>query len=88
MVNPQIRSKIPNKHVASTISARDPDQSRNGESNTDIAQNNQFRVLSLIERASGVEVVNTSRISVLLSLSTSLLLVLVVVVSGHIGNEV
>lgn len=88
VVNPQIRHKVPNKHIRRPKRLRHPHQRRNSDSNAQIAQQNEFRVLSLIERARGVEMVDSSRIPILLPLPSSLLLVLMVIMSRHVGEEV
>lgn len=88
MINPQIREEVPDEHVGSAERAGHPDERGDGESNANIAQDDELRVLGLVERAGGVEVVDTGGVPVLLPLAAALLLVLVVVVSRHVGEEV
>lgn len=88
VVNPQIRHKVPNEHVRRPKRLRHPNERSDGDTNTNITQENEFRILSLIERAGGVEMVDSSRIPILLPLPASLLLVLMMIMSRHVGEEV
>jgi hypothetical protein len=88
VVNPQIRDEVPNEHIRRPKRLGHPNERRDGKSNTDIAQDNEFRVLGLIERTSRVEMVDTSRIPILLPLPASLLLVLMMIMTRNISKEV
>lgn len=88
MVNPKVWQEIPNKHVPSTVGLREVDKSRNSESNTKIRKQDQLSILSLIKRRRRVKVVDTTKPPILLSRTASLLLQLVVVVPGNVGDEV
>lgn len=88
MVHPEVRNSIPHEQVEPAIVGTDKVQNRTGDSETEVTQENELGVLGLIQRAGGVEVVDTAKVTVALTLATALGLVLVVVVTSNVGEEV
>ena len=88
VVHPDVRNPIPHKQVEPAIVGTDEVQNRTGDSETEVTQENELSVLGLIQRAGGVEVVDTTKVTVALALATALGLVLVVVVASNVGEEV
>lgn len=88
VVHPQVRNAIPHQQVEPAIGGTDIVQNQTGDSKTEVTQENELGVLGLIQRAGGVEVVDTGKVTVALALATALGLVLVVVVTGDVGEEV
>lgn len=58
------------------------------ESNTDVAKDNELRILLLVKRAARVEVVDTTAHAILLALTAPLTLTLVEVVTSDVGQKV
>lgn len=58
------------------------------ESNADVAQNNELRILLLVQGAARIKVIDTATHAVLLAIAASLTLALVEVVAGDVGHEV
>lgn len=88
MVDPEVRDAVPHQKVQPAISGTDIVQERAGEQETNITQDNQLGILGLVQRARGVEVVDTTAPAVLLALAATLGLLLVVVVASHVGDQV
>lgn len=88
VVHPEVRNSIPHKQVEPAISGADIVQNRTGDSETEVTEENELGILGLIQRARGVEVVDAGKVTVVLALATALGLVLVVVVTGDVGEEV
>lgn len=88
VVHPEVRNSIPHKQVEPAISGADIVQNRTGDSETEVTEENELGILGLIQRARGVEVVDAGKVTVVLALATALGLVLVVVVTGNVGEEV
>jgi hypothetical protein len=59
-----------------------------GDGETQVTQGNQLRILSLIQRAGGVEMVDTTEVAIALALSAALGLAFVVVVAGDVGEKI
>lgn len=88
VVDPQIWKTVPEEQVRPAEVRANLIQSCSGDQKTKVAQQDQFRVLRLIQRAAGVEMVHTSEQTILLALSTSLLLGLMLIVTSGVGEEV
>lgn len=88
MVHPQVGETVPDEQVEPAIVGADVVQSKADKEQTKIGQGNQLGVTSLIERAGGVEVVDTAEPAVGLALAAALGLLLVVVVAGDVDQEV
>lgn len=88
MVNPQVWSEIPNSHVRESIGLGEDGKSGDDNGETNVAQKNEFRIFGFIERTGWVEVVNATGESIFLSNSSSLGLLLVMVVTRDIGEQV
>lgn len=88
MVNPEVWKEVPDEHVHGAVGLGEVDKSGDGDSDTEIGEQDQLTILRLVQRRGWVEVVDASEPSVLLSSSASLLLELVVVVPGNVGDEV
>jgi hypothetical protein len=88
VVNPEVGNKVPDGHVVETELLDEEVQSSGHQTNTDIAHDDELSILVLVQRAAGVEVVDTTAEAVLLALATTLTLALVVVVAGNVGEKV
>lgn len=88
MVHPEVRNSIPHQEVEPSIGGTDVIEDGSGDGETQVTQDNQLSILGLVQRAARVEVVDTAEVAVALSLSTALGLALVVIVTGHVGQEV
>lgn len=88
VVHPEVWNKVPDEHVGPAISVAKVVEDGSGSKETQVAEQDEFAILGLVQRAGRVEVVDAGKPAVLLALATSLGLVLVVVVSGNVGGEV
>ncbi len=88
MVHPKVGGEIPESDIGETIGLGEVDEHSRSDCNSDIAENNEFGVLGLVQWAGWVEVVDASGVTVDLALSTALTLTLVVVVARHVGEKV
>lgn len=88
MVNPEVGKKVPDSHVIPAKLLAKEVQGSHGQTNADIAHNNELGITVLVERAAGIEVVDATPITVMLALATTLTLALMVVVASDVGDEV
>lgn len=88
VVDPKIRKPVPDKHVGPSEFLTQYEQSAENDGQTKIAEKNQFGVFGFVQRAVHVEMVDTFPETVLLALATTLSLVLVVIVTGDIGDDI
>jgi hypothetical protein len=88
VVNPEVGNKVPDGHVVETELLDEEVQSSGHQTNTNIAEDDELSILVLVQRAAGVEVVDTTTEAVLLALAATLTLALMVVVAGNVGEEV
>lgn len=88
MVNPKIWEEVPDEHVGEAKLLDTHIEERSNDSETDIRVDNQVDVFVLIQRAAGIEVVNSSEPTIFFALSSSLGLTLVAVVSSNVRNKV
>lgn len=88
MVDPEVREEVPDEHVGETELLDEEVQGGHGQANTDVAEDNEVGVLVLVQRGTGVEVVNAAAEAVALALAAALALALVVVVAGDVGQQV
>jgi len=88
VVHPEVWQEIPNQEVGPTVVVAKVDEGRDGNSKTNVTEKNQLGILGFVQRAVGVEVIDTSEEAILLSLSTALNLSLMVVVACNIAQKV
>lgn len=88
MVNPEVRDEVPDEHVGEAKLLDEEVQGGHGQADTDVAEDDEMGVLVLVQRGTGVEVVNAAAEAVVLALAATLALALVVVVAGDVGQEV
>lgn len=88
MVDPEVGNKVPDGHVVEAKLLHEEVQTSSDQTNTNVAQDDELSITVLIQRAAGVEVVDTTAETVLLALSATLALALVEVVAGDVGHEV
>lgn len=88
MVDPKIGDKVPNKHVVEAVGLGQVEQGGNGDGNSHVTQDNELGILSLKQRAGGVEVVDTPEGAVLLALAAALPLALMEVMTSDVGHDV
>lgn len=88
VVHPEIRKKIPDGQVSPAELASAKEKHSSGDGETQVAQHDQFGILSLVQWARGVEMVDTAKQTVPLTFATTLWLTFVVVVTGGVGGDV
>ena len=88
VVDPQIRKDIPDQEVGPAESAANEVKRRANETKTEIAEQNQMRILGIVDRAARIEVVDTAEETILRAVTTSVTLSAVLVVAGNVGQEV
>lgn len=88
MVDPEVGDKVPDGHVVEAKLLHHEVQTGGDQTNTDIAQDDELGITVLVQRAAGVEVVDTTAETVPLALAATLALVLVAVVASDVGQEV
>lgn len=88
MVHPEIREKIPDGQVGPAVLASDEVEYAGCDCETQVAQQDQLGVLCLVQRAQRVEVVDTTKEAVPLTLAAALRLTFVVVMTGGVGGDV
>ena len=88
VVDPEVGNKVPDKHVGEAIGLAEVGKTDGSDGNTNVAQDNELSIAVLVQRASGIEVVDTTAKTVMLALATPLTLALMVVVAGNVGHEV
>ena len=88
MVHPKIRQTIPHSQVPpAKISSKQHKHSRR-DSNAEVTQQDQILVLLLIQRTLGIEVVDASSNTVVTTFAFSFQLLLMMVMSSHIRQQV
>lgn len=88
MVDPEVRKKVPDQHIVPAKLVDEEAEHSGGQTDTNVAKDNEPSILFLEKRAAGVEVADTTTETVVLALSTALTLALVVVVAGNVGQEI
>lgn len=88
MVNPEVRDEVPDEHVGEAKLLDEEVQGSHGQADTDVAEDDEVGVLVLVQRGTGVEVVNAAAGTIVLALAAALALALVVVVAGDVGQQV
>jgi len=88
VVYPEVRDEVPDRHVGPAKSLTEIDEGGDGQSEAEVAQEDELGILAVIQRASGVEMVDATAQAVLLVLATALALALVEVVARDVGEEV
>lgn len=88
VVDPEVWQEVPNQHVVPAKLLDEQAEHGGGQTDTDVAEDNEPSILLLKQRAAGVEVADTATVTIVLALATALTLTLVVVVAGNVGQEV
>lgn len=88
VVDPQVRKKVPDKHVVPAKLVYEEVQHSAHDCDADITQHDKMSVLVLEQRRTGVKVADTTAETVELALATALTLALVVIVAGDVGQKV
>jgi hypothetical protein len=88
VVYPEVWDKIPHKHVLESVSLAKFVENASSNGKTNITQQNELGILGFVQRTRWVEVVNAGGESIDLSFSTSLGLLLMIVVSSDVADEV
>ena len=88
MVDPEPGNPEPDKRVGPAEGLTEVDLGETGKGDTNITEDDGSGVLVVVNRAAGIEVVDTTAVSILLALATALTLALVEVVASHVGDEV
>ena len=88
VVDPEIRSTVPQGKVRPAIGAADKHEHGPDDGQTEVAEPDQVLILRLVQRARRVEVVDASEEAVALATAAALALTLVVVVAGDVGRQV
>lgn len=88
MIDPQIRNKIPNKHVHPAKFLTKRKQNAPNQDQTKIRQKDQLGILRFIQWAGRVKMVHTASDAIGFALAATLALLLVVVVASHIADEI
>lgn len=88
MVDPEVRNEVPDEEVGPAEVVAEIDEDGGSDGDAEVAEEDQLGILSLVEGAAGVEVVDAVEKAVLLALAAALALALVVVVAGNVGQEV
>lgn len=88
VVHPEVGEKVPDSQVGPAKGRTEVVESRAGEKQTEIRDENVGGLLVVVERAAGDKVVDTAASTVVLALATALTLALVVVVASDVGEEV
>lgn len=88
VVHPEVGDKVPHQHVLEAESLAKVHEASDSKTDAQVTEKHLAGVLVLIQRAAGVEVVDTSEQTVLLALATALTLALVVIVTGLVGDDV
>lgn len=81
MVHPKVWEEIPDKHVVKSVGFTENGQNSDGDSKTNITQENESGILGFVQRAGRVEVIDTSEEAVLVAQA-------VLVVASHVAKEV
>ena len=88
VVYPKIWNTVPNKQVEPAKIAAYRIQCGAGNCNTKIREQDEFRILGFIQRTVWIEVVDTSKRSILFTLASTFLLKFMVVVASHVGQDI
>lgn len=88
VVHPEVRDDVPDEEVVEAVLAADKVEDCAGDEETEVAEEDELFVLLLVQRAGGVEMVDTAEVAVLLTGTLALELLVVVVVASDVGGEV
>lgn len=88
MVHPEVREDVPDEKIGKAIVLADPGECAEGNDHSKIAQKDKLLVFLLVQRARRDEVVDAASGAVLHALAFALGLPLVVVVTGHIEQDI
>ena len=83
VVYPEVWNEVPDSHVVKSVCLAKHDKDSGGDGDTEITQQDQFGIFSFIKRTGWVEVTDGPE-TVDLTLSTTLMLTLMVVVTGDV----
>ena len=85
MVDPEIRYTIPDGHVSGAVGLAQKYKDADGDCQAKIAEQDQFGILGLVQRTVWVEVVDSAKPTIALSLPSTLGLTFMIVVSSCVG---
>jgi len=88
VVHPEIREEIPDEEIGPSEGLADIEEGTAGDSETEIAEEDEVLILLLVQRAGGKEVVDATSKPVLLALTLALRLTLMVVMASDVGEQV
>lgn len=88
MVHPEIRQTIPDCEIHPAVGPSKQYEYRCGDRKTEVAQQDEMLILLLVQRAPRVEVGDATTGTILLPFAFAFQLLLVVIVSSHIRQEV
>lgn len=88
MVDPEVWETVENHNVPPAPLLDSKVQAVGSDGNTEVRVKDQVSILILVQWRAGIKMVDTTKPSVALSLSTALRLTLVAVVTGDVGDEV
>ena len=88
VVHPKVWNNIPNKYTGETIRLTDQGENTQGDEQTEIAEQNQVRILGFIQRAPGIEMVDTTSNSITFAFATAFTLRLMVVVTCDVEEQI
>ena len=88
MVDPKIRQEIPHSQVGPAKILADEEKNCPGDSKTKITQEDQFRILGLVQWTGRVKVVDAPEPAIALPLTTAFMLALMLVMSSDVRTKV
>ena len=88
MIDPKIWGEIPHEQIGETVILSDGIEDAASDEETNIAQEDQLRILCLIQRATRIEMIDATSKAIVLANSTPLALDLVLVVACDVGEQV
>jgi hypothetical protein len=88
VVHPEVRGKVPDRHVGETVGFAKHGEDTDSDYKTEITEKDEFGVLGFVKRAFWVEVVDACGKPVNHTLSATFMLTLVVVVASYIPKEI
>ena len=88
MVDPKIWGEIPDEQIGESINLSNGIENAAGDEKTNIAQKDQLRILCLVQRTAGIEMIDATSKAIVLAVPATFALDLVFVVTGDIGEQV
>lgn len=88
MIDPKIRKDIPDQEIRPAKGLSDGEQDCRSNRQAKVAQENEMLILPLVQRTGGDEVVHALQPSIRLALALAFDLLLVAVMTGHVGRQI